>query len=80
MKPFIVFFFCYDNHIDNQVRIVSEPMKSSKKGDMLKHVFIVNDKGIHDDYSMLDILSIFLQVYIHPEEYPKVHHESHRQS
>lgn len=79
MKPFIVFLL-RSFHVDNHVQIASEPMQSTNIGDMLNHVFIINDNGVYDDYSVLDVLSIFLQVFIHPEEYPPVHHFSHHQS
>lgn len=57
--------------IDNNVTIVAK--RNKKKEDQFKHVFVLNDHGNQDDYSLFDTFSILLRIVIHPEEYPRVH-------
>ena len=55
---------------DNNVTIL--PKRNKKKEDQFKHVFVLNDHGVQDDYALFDTFSILLRIVIHPEEYPRV--------
>lgn len=59
-----------DSNVDNHV-VLQRPGRYPQE-DQLDHVFILNDHGYRDDYSLLDTFSILLRIVIHPEEYPQV--------